>query len=181
MTHDAISLSFAHCFVECLNEIKHALAKKIQCSIRLLFYMMANLKTVKKREELYKCELEKEVKLVKLKCKVCIEFENRITSIKGFSHGWITGTESVKNGQFIQAYKWRSHLYAKDLQKKKYLGASDFNRAVLSSTPIGRLPKTTEEDKEILKSRFNTAYYLAKNERPYSDFPDMIVLQEKME
>ena len=37
----------------------------------------------------------------------------------------------------------------------------------------------TEEDKEILNSRFNTAYYLAKNERPYSDFPDLIARQEK--
>ena len=145
--------------------------------------MMANLKTVKKWEELYKCELEKKVvkgKVVKLKCKVCIEFESRITSIKGFSRGWITGTDSVKKDSLFKHTSGDPHLYVKDLQKKKSLGASDFNRVVLSSTPIGRgLTKMTEEDKEILNSRFNTAYYLEKNERPYSDFPDLIALQEK--
>ena len=77
-------------------------------------------------------------KVVKLKCKVCIEFENRITSIKGFSRGWITGTESVKKDNLFKHASGDPHLYAKDLQKKKSLGASDFNSAVLSSTPIGR-------------------------------------------
>ena len=90
---------------------------------------------------------------------MCIEFESRITSIKGFSRGWITGTESVKKDSLFKHTSGDPHLYAKDLQKKKSLGASDFNRAVLSST------KMTEEDKEILNSQFNTAYYLAKNEQ----------------
>ena len=34
-------------------------------------------------------------------------------------------------------------------------------------------------DKEVLENRFNSAYYLTKKERPYSDFPDLIELQEK--
>ena len=110
---------------------------------------MENLKIVKKWEELYKCELEKEVvqgKVVKLKFKVCIKFESRI---KGFSQGWITGTEYVKRDSLVKHTNGDPHLYAKDLQKKKSLGASDFNRVVLSSMLIGRgHTKMTEEDKQ---------------------------------
>ena len=36
-----------------------------------------------------------------------------------------------------------------------------------------------EKDKQTLTIRFNTAYYLAKHERPYSEFGDLLTLQEK--
>ena len=36
-----------------------------------------------------------------------------------------------------------------------------------------------EKDKQTLTVRFNTAYYLAKNERPYSEFGDLLTLQKK--
>ena len=32
---------------------------------------------------------------------------------------------------------------------------------------------------ELLRTRFSTAYYLCKKERPYSDFCDLITPQEK--
>ena len=34
-------------------------------------------------------------------------------------------------------------------------------------------------DKKALPIKFNTAYYLAKNERPFNNFPNLIELQEK--
>ena len=43
------------------------------------------------------------------------------------------------------------------------------------------LTKMATCDNQVLENRFNSAYYLAKKERPYSDFPDLIELQEKME
>ena len=35
------------------------------------------------------------------------------------------------------------------------------------------------EDKNACRILFNSAYYLAKQERPFSDFPDLLKLQEK--
>ena len=35
------------------------------------------------------------------------------------------------------------------------------------------------DDKKALVIKFNTAYYLAKNERPFSDCPEVLELQEK--
>ena len=55
---------------------------------------MASLKTVKKREEILKCELGKEInsnKVTKIKCEVCIKHEQNIIRMKGFSKSWING------------------------------------------------------------------------------------------
>ena len=35
------------------------------------------------------------------------------------------------------------------------------------------------DDKEIMRLRFNIAYYIAKSERPFTDACDLITLQEK--
>ena len=60
------------------------------------------------------------------------------------------------------------------------MGASNFAGEIVKSSPIGRgLTKMATHDKEVLENCFNSAYYLAKKEGPYSDFPDLIELQEK--
>ena len=37
----------------------------------------------------------------------------------------------------------------------------------------------TDQEHNRLKTQFNTAYYLSKSERPYSDFEGLLQLQEK--
>ena len=60
------------------------------------------------------------------------------------------------------------------------MGASSFADEIIKSSPIGRgLTKMATRNKEVLENRFNSAYYLTKKERPYSNFPDLIELQEK--
>ena len=64
--------------------------------------------------------------------------------------------------------------------KKKKLRANTFNQEVVSSSLIGRgLAKMAEKVKQTRSVRFNTAYYLAINERPSSGFGDLLTLQEK--
>ena len=78
---------------------------------------MASLKTVKKWEEILRCELGKEIegnKVTKIKCKVCIKHEQNIIGMKGFSKSWINGITSVK-----KHVKGDPHLHAVDLEKKK--------------------------------------------------------------
>ena len=63
---------------------------------------------------------------------------------------------------------------------KKHLGSQQYAENVMKNTPIGKsLTKMEEHSKEILKMRFNTAYYLARKEKPFSDYPDLQALQEK--
>ena len=88
---------------------------------------MATLKIVKKWENIFSCELVKVIggKAVKLTCKTCRKFENRITSIEGFSPNWIVGTSSVKKDSLqkfntIQkSYSW----FKRRWRQRQYRGA----------------------------------------------------------
>ena len=60
---------------------------------------MASLKTVKKWEEILKCEFGKEIygnKVKKINCKICMKHQQNIIRMKGFSKSQINGTASVK-------------------------------------------------------------------------------------
>ena len=49
----------------------------------------------------------------------------------------------------------------------------------MKESPIGRgLMKMAEIERKVMIARFNTAYYLAISERPYSDAEDIITLNE---
>ena len=64
------------------------------------------------------------------------------------------------------------------LYDQKTLG-EQFRARIVDESPIGRgLKKMAEMDKKVMLTRFNTAYYLAKSERPYSDAEDLITLHE---
>ena len=66
------------------------------------------------------------------------------------------------------------------LDMKESLEASKFNEKIVESSPIGQgLAKMAESDKETMRVCFNTVYYLAKLERPFSDFPHLRSLQQK--
>ena len=66
-----------------------------------------------------------------------------------------------------------------------FLIRSQWGLAVLLTRSLKVLPldvaslKWQLGNKEVLENRSNSASYLAKKERPYSDFPDLIELQEK--
>ena len=120
-------------------------------------------------------------KVENLKCSVCEEFSTRIHSIAGFSESWVNGTTSVKLDSCIKHKKHiqgRAHQHAKQLFDQKTLG-DEFATQIVKESPIGRrLKKMAEIDRNVMLTRFNTAYYLAISERPYSDAEDIITLNE---
>ena len=60
------------------------------------------------------------------------------------------------------------------------MGAEPYHQKVINSTPIGRaLRRMNEKDSASLRIKFNSAYYLAKLERPFSDYPHLLTLQGK--
>ena len=60
------------------------------------------------------------------------------------------------------------------------MGAEVYSQSVLETTPIGcSLRKLQEKDKASLEVKFNIAYYLAKRERPFTDYPHLITLEKK--
>ena len=144
---------------------------------------MVSLNSVKKWESLFLYSLEKKIeygKVVMLKCKMCIKYEERITSIRGFSRNLIVGMSFVEKDSLEKHIKGDPHKYAANLFNKQSMGASSFGDKIIKSSPIGHgLTKMATRNKKVLENCFNSAYYLAKKERPYSDFPDLIELHKK--
>ena len=62
---------------------------------------------------------------------------------------------------------------AKDTTRN--LGIDQYKEVVVKETPIGKpLMKMSTGDREKLRVQFNTCHYLAKKDRPYSDYPGII-------
>ena len=144
---------------------------------------MAKVKTVENWERDLSVNLIKSLskdgkKVENLKCSVCEEFSTRIHSIAGFSESWVKGTTSVKLDSLKKHIQGRAHQHAKQLFDQKTLG-DEFATQIVKESPIGRgLKKMAEIDRNVMLTRFNTAYYLAISERPYSDAEDIITLNE---
>ena len=144
---------------------------------------MAKLKTVENWERDLNVSLIKSLgtdkkKVEILKCSVCVEFSTRICSIAGFSQAWVDGTTSVKLDSLKKHVQGRAHQHAKHLFDQKTLG-EQFATQVVKQSPIGRgMLKMAEIDRKVMLTRFNTAYYLATSERPYSDTENIITLNE---
>ena len=100
------------------------------------------------------CELEKIIesrKVVKIKCKDCIQFETRTKKIKGFNKSLIDGTGSVKKDSFEKHFSGEPHKYAKRLSTKS-LGSAQYHEEVVKTSAIGKgIMKTNDAVKVVRK------------------------------
>ena len=72
------------------------------------------------------------------------------------------------------------HQEAQRIQTRSEVGAIPYQQSIITSTPIGRgLQRMAEKDEKNMRVKFNSAYYLAKKERPFRDYPDLLKLQTK--
>ena len=115
---------------------------------------MAALKTVKNWERSFKCELNiLEIsggKVKKFKCVVCSKYEERIKNMKGFSRGWVDGTESIKKDSLEKHIKGEPHKKARDLQLRDSLGGEAYRDQVVAQSDIGKgLAKMLDSDREV--------------------------------
>ena len=73
-----------------------------------------------------------------------------------------------------------AHKEAIRLSKLADMGVKEYRQDVLDTTPIGRgMKRMISPDDKSMTIKFNMAYYFAKNERPFSDFEDLLALQDK--
>ena len=60
------------------------------------------------------------------------------------------------------------------------MGAEVYSQAVLETSPIGcAIRKLQGKDKASLEVKCNIAYYLAKYERLFTDYPHLMTLEKK--
>ena len=105
-----------------------------------------------------------------------------IEKVKGFNTNWICpGAKSIKKDGLKRHLQTNQHKEAERLEKRSKMGADVYSQSVLETTPIGcSLRKLQEKDKASLEVKFNIAYYLAKRERPFTDYPHLITLEKRI-
>ena len=111
---------------------------------------------------------------------MCTRWEHRIKTSKKFSNKWITGSGSVSKDSVKKHVGADQHLDAIKLEQKSKMGAVMYQQVVVESSPIARgFQKLAEKDHRNMRIKFNSAYYLAKKERPFSDYKNLLDLQLK--
>ena len=102
---------------------------------------LTSLKTVVKWGKSLECELEKTIesgKVVKIKCKDCIQFESRIKNMKELNKSWTDETGSVKKDSLEKHLSGEPHKYAKNLSRKKSLGSVNIMKKSLKHQLLER-------------------------------------------
>ncbi|CAB3983345.1 Hypothetical predicted protein [Paramuricea clavata] len=145
---------------------------------------MPKLKTVKNWEKEYNIKLKWDVQpggnAGNIRCSTCKEYDDRLQGLKNYSRTWVEGSKSATSDSVKKHDNTDMHKHAVDIAMKKHPGSERYTENVMKTTPIGKsITKMEEHSKKVLKMRFNTAYYLAKKEKPFKDYPDLLALQEK--
>ena len=143
----------------------------------------AKLKTVEKWEKDLKVKLSKDLEgdfVTKVKCMLCTKHVDSIKHCKTFTQICIDGSKSVKKDSIQKYLNEKALKKDNKLEQKRQLGAVGLKEKVVKDTPIGRgLIKMGEKDLETLRICFNSAYYLVKQEHPFSDYPNLVTLQHE--
>ena len=106
--------------------------------------------------------------------------EPRNKEIKNFSDKWIKGTENVAKDAVEKHVKGEPHLQAVKLSKRSELGAKVYRDSVIMNLPLAKgFLRLNPADKDSLRAKFNTTYYVLKKERLFTDYPDLLNLQTK--
>ena len=110
------------------------------------------------------CNLEydaKAGKAIKLRCKDCKNWRDRIQSLKNFSDIWVTGTQKVEKDavKIKHVESCDTHKEAITLSKLADMRVEGYMQDVLDTTPIGRGMKKmiSPDDKTSMTIKFNTA------------------------
>ena len=117
-------------------------------------------------------------KIYRIKCSDCKKWETRINSMKNFSKSWIVRTENVSKDAVEKHSKTEPHVHAIKLSKKENF--ENFREEVVMNSQIAKsFLRLNPPDKNLLRVKFNTTYYVIKKEMPFTDYPDLLKLQAK--
>ena len=142
------------------------------------------IKTLRKWEKEFQLKLDFDInieyKVCCIWCSDCKKWELRIKEIKSFSDKWIKGTENVAKDALEKHVKGEPHLQAVKLSKRSELGMIVYWDSVIMNSPLAKsFLRLNPTDKDSLRAKFNTTYYVLKKERPFTDYPDLLNLQTK--
>ena len=116
-------------------------------------------------------------KMYRIKCPDCKKRETKINSMKNFSKSWIVGTENVSKDALEKHSKSEPRVSAIKLSKQESLDEENFREEVVMNSQIVKsFWRLNPADKNALRVKFNTTYYVIKKERPFTGYPDLLKL-----
>lgn len=145
---------------------------------------MAGEKTVKK----WQSELDpkkgwftyevQNAKVVRLSCKLCKTFEDKVKYCRNFNRAFITGVtdhSKIKKDNVAKHGQSAMHKTALD-----YLRKPETRVELFRTTPIGRaLNKWGDDEQSRVEKLIDIVYMLAKREKPFTMFRDIAELEKR--
>lgn len=114
----------------------------------------------------------------KLRCKVCSEFVDRIRGLKNFSDKWIQGADSVRVSNVRDHAQNKQHERAMSLLRKRSSASAGLDPFAHTASPLVRAFFTlSDEEREKLRLKFATAYFVACENLPFNKYSKICELQ----
>ena len=121
-----------------------------------------------------------------MKCVTCEKFRDRIIGIKAFAPQWCDkGSRRLQHGAALEHAMSEPHKRSFDLyMKSKGLSLTDRDKAIFQSASsresvLTGLASMKRADIELTKKKFETAYFVAKEELPLVKYKRLLSLEEK--
>ena len=123
-----------------------------------------------------------------MQCSTCTMFEKNINSLKGFAPQWSgDGSTRLQHSAAAEHAQTDAHTRSYDLYlTQKGLDAfqrTEKNKQVLKEqgqhSVIFSIAAMNKKDLELTKTKFETAYFIAKEELPLLKYPKLLQLEER--
>ena len=111
--------------------------------------------------------------VIKLKCRICTRYKDRIIRLRNFSGKWIEGADSLSTTNICDHAKSEQHLHAMNLERKRL--AQSIGESPASYVPIAwALTTISLEEMEKLRVKFDIAYFIAKENIAFTKYSKFV-------
>ena len=111
-------------------------------------------------------------------CKVCTKFRERTEGVQYFKEDWITGSANYRSSNAIDHAEDVSHKEAMTHYYKSVGKTHNEKRDCNQQSIESGLARMNEKDVMLTRKKFETAYFIAKEELPPTKFKKIFVLEE---
>ena len=118
-----------------------------------------------------------EGKVVKIYCVLCTKHETKIRALRNYSKSFIDGIggSALKKDNVVKHARSDQHMRAISLEKRPATLLD-----IYKTTAIGRaISKDQEQERERLSKLFEIAYFLAREELPFTKYAPLAALELK--
>ena len=106
--------------------------------------------------------------VIKLKCKLCTQFESKIAGRRNYSDRWVMGADSIRTSNIKDHATTDQHTHATLLSKKEQAEAA--GQGPSSYAPIAKaLHHLSEDAKGPLRAKFDVAYVIATEKLAFTN------------